>query len=136
MISEDDRPEYAESPEEYVRLLKKKRAQEESEYSEYASTPEYELDLREAAAEYLDVSKFSPGDLVQWKRRMKDQHYPAIGKPGVVLRVFDPPITRDPNGDYVPEGYDLLVGFLDGDGDLRVFPFRSNRLTTWIAPKY
>ncbi|MGV3733591.1 MAG: hypothetical protein ACO1N6_09350 [Microcella sp.] len=123
--------EYAANREEYVRALRKLRETDELEYTEYSGSPQYARDLLDVGRRYVDRERFSVGDLVQWKPGMKNQRFPHDGKPAIVLGWPEVPQTEEADGEKLVEPLDIILGFLDGNGSLRVYTFTSARLTAW-----
>lgn len=123
--------EFAANREEYVRALRILREKEELEYREYSGSSQYARDLHEAGKRYMERERFAVGDLVQWKPGMKNQRYPHEGKPAVVLGWPEVPQTEEADGEKLVEPLDIILGFLDGNGVLRVYTFTSARLTVW-----
>jgi len=129
---EDEKPsEFAESVEEYWRLMRRERENEDSAYGEYSDESGYAAQLRQSWDSYSADANFTDGDLVQWKPRLKNRRFPHYGKPAVVIRRLSKPVVTDAYPDSAFEDLDLIVGILDGDGELRVFPCNSARLTGW-----
>ena len=85
--------------------------------------------LRDLGKRYQESFAFQPGDLVQWKRGMRNKTVPAYGNPAVVLEIV--PGRRDENADvgrlYCGENNELRLGMLDRDGDLLGFWVDAHR---------
>lgn len=74
---------------------------------------------------------FKAGDLVQWKKGLKNKRTPEYGAPIVVTQVLDAPLldtgANDAGSPYFREPLDLVAGELDGDGDFLCFYYDSRR---------
>ncbi|WP_439564706.1 hypothetical protein [Microcella sp.] len=123
--------EYAETPLEFWQLMEAERRRDETDYIEFSSSPNYETALREVFQDYESRESFVPGQLVQWKPRMKNQRFPLYGKPAVVMKMIDTDAPLDFTIDGGTEARDIVLGFLDGDGDLRTYAYSSLRFTNW-----
>lgn len=71
---------------------------------------------------------FAPGDVIQWKPKMRDRIYPAYGTPVIVLEVLSPPVQRcdDIGAGSAPAKHDLVVG-INIRGELRHYYADSRR---------
>lgn len=61
------------------------------------------------------LNPFVKGDVVEWKTGFRNRTYPAYCKQAIVSKVLDSPVID--NRDLEP--MDLLIGFIDDDGDYR-----------------
>jgi hypothetical protein len=81
---------------------------------------------------------FRPGQLVCWKAELKNRKYPAYGECGVVVKVLPEPVMdagNDSGSPYFREPLDIVLGFLDGDGDFITYHFDSRRFAPVIEQK-
>lgn len=81
---------------------------------------------------------FKPGQLVCWKPELKNRKYPAYGECGVVVKILPEPVTdtgNDSGSPYFREPLDIVLGFLDGDGDFITYHFDSRRFAPVIEQK-
>jgi hypothetical protein len=88
--------------------------------------------LKACYARLLRRHDFSPGQIVRWKKGLRNKRFPAYGQPLIVLKtmpepVFDTTITSDGNP-YFREPLTLIVGILSSDGDLYCLHLDSRRL--------
>jgi hypothetical protein len=73
---------------------------------------------------------FRPGQLVCWKPELKNRKFPAYGECGVVVNVLPEPVMdtgNDSGSPYFREPLDIVIGFLDGEGDFITYHFDSRR---------
>lgn len=71
-----------------------------------------------------------PGTLVQWKPDMKNRQTPEYGLPMVVVDVLAAPFldTKFDSGSiYFREPLDLILGFIDEDGEFSTLHYDSRR---------
>lgn len=92
---------------------------------------DYESNLRRAFQDFSQDETFVPGDLVQWKRFMRDREFPHVGAPAVVVKVLSDPIVTGPDARPAPEARDVVLGYLDGKNDFVTGFYSSNRLMKW-----
>jgi len=74
--------------------------------------------------------EFQPGQLVRWKPELKNRKFPAYGECGVVVSVLSDPVmdtSNDSGSPYYREPLDIVLGFVDGDGDFITYHFDSRR---------
>lgn len=90
--------------------------------------------LRELYESYNKQRQFKPGDLVQWKRGLKDRKFPRLGEPAIVLKVLDTPII-DPDSEagspYFRQEYDVVLGILAPGERFLEFHNSSKRFETF-----
>jgi|SRR6185312_342128 hypothetical protein len=71
-----------------------------------------------------------PGMLAQWKEGMKNRRTPDYGIPMVVVAVLDQPVidsTFESGSVYFRERLDIILGFLDEDGEFCTLHYDSHR---------
>lgn len=90
-----------------------------------------EARLLSDASEALGVHHdFVRGQFVEWKPNLRNRDLPGYGQPAVVLEVLATPLIdeREPSDSpFYREPLDLVLGLLDGDGDLAAIHFDSRR---------
>jgi len=77
-----------------------------------------------------DSDKFKPGDIVRWKKGLKNRKYPKENQSCYVINVLENPIiqdARDPGSPYYREPLDLVLALLDEDSDLVLFHYDKRR---------
>ena len=89
--------------------------------------------LKQLAGIFHQVHTFMPGQLVQWKKNMKNRRNPAYGDPVVVIQVLDVPsydrdIKSGAGSPYFREPLTLLAGRLDNEGDLVCYHYDQRRM--------
>ncbi len=87
--------------------------------------------LKENYSKVLDKQqKFNPGDLVSWKSGLKNRTKPNYSEPAIVIDVLESPIfdsTNNSGSPYFKEPLDIIVGFVDDDGDFLTMYYDSRR---------
>lgn len=107
-------------------------------YEKVATRADYLDNLTEAVDLYMQSQTFSAGDVVSWKRGLRNKAFPHYGRPAVVIRYLTEEERRAINAAMLFGGSvdayldDILIGFLDGDEDLSIMRVDSHRLDLWI----
>jgi hypothetical protein len=87
--------------------------------------------LRACAARMIKIHTFTKGQLVQWKKGLKNKRTPAYGEPVVTIEMLAQPVfdeeTKSSGSHYFREPLTLVAGELDGDGDLLCFHYDARR---------
>lgn len=114
------------------KLFKREEERERTKYREYVQQDGYQADLQQAYASFYtdEATALVPGELVQWKTFMRNRPYPAYLSPAVVMEVADGDARRKPLDADVE---DIIIGYLDGDQDLRMVRTDARRLMLWEA---
>lgn len=77
-----------------------------------------------------------PGMLARWKEGMKNRRTPDYDIPMVVVAVLDQPIidsTFDSGSVYFRERLDIILGFLDEDGEFCALHYDSRRFEPYAG---
>ena len=76
-------------------------------------------------------AEFETGDVVKWKKGLKNKKYPEENQCAIVIQQLKEPIIqgeRESGSPYFREPLDLILGFLDpDDGDLVLFHYDKRR---------
>lgn len=94
--------------------------------------------LKSIWSSFYDETVFEAGDFVEWKPGMKNRRYPDYGQPVVVMELLEEPVfdsAKDSGSSYYREPLDVVLGFLDSDGDFVSFHFDSRRFQKYDAEK-
>ena len=78
-------------------------------------------------------AELKAGDIVCWKKGLKNRRFPRQGEPAIVIElVKDVVSTKDDSGSpYFREPLDIILGFIDPDGDFVMYHFDSRRFQVW-----
>ena len=95
----------------------------------------------ELAASFLRFSSgaeksLQPGMLAQWKPGMKNRKTPDYDVPMMVVEVLEQPIidtTFESGSIYFRERLNILLGFLDEDGEFGVLHYDSRRFEPYAG---
>lgn len=95
------------------------------------SSPEGKEQLLSLYERFITRSTFAAGQLVCWKDDLKNRRRPDYGVPMVVTQVLHETVfdsARDSGTPYFREPLDVVIGFLDDDGELVLLHLDSRRL--------
>lgn len=76
------------------------------------------------------IDNLSEGQLVQWKEGLRNKRRPRYGEPAVLVEFLKSPVFDEENGSgsaYFHEPLDVVLGFLDDDGDFVLFHYDKRR---------
>ena len=99
-----------------------------------AASPE---ELKALLARYKEPVNFEPGDLVAWKKGLKNRKFPAYDEPVVVKRISNSVVAqdRDPGMSTFHEDVSLVIGEIDAVGDFEFYHVDPQRFTKYIEPE-
>jgi len=87
--------------------------------------------LKQKVSSFLGKSpKFELGDVVKWKKGLKNKKYPKEGQLCIVIEEMEKPIiqdSRDSGSPYYREPLDLVLALLDDESDLVIFHYDKRR---------
>ncbi|MBP7533152.1 MAG: hypothetical protein KA783_01805 [Chitinophagales bacterium] len=92
--------------------------------------PDHLNKLKVAYAVFSQPNNLKKGDIVVWKKGLKNKLRPAQDEPCIVIEVLDTPlhdIAKESGTAYFNEPLDLVIGVLDSDGDFAVFYYDKRR---------
>lgn len=79
--------------------------------------------------------RLAPGMLACWKLGMRNRRTPDYGTPVVVVEILsDFPIDEEhgPGSGYYRERLDIILGFVDDDGEFSMFHYDSRRFEPFV----
>lgn len=95
------------------------------------NVPEHISKLRRAKEMFDKVYDFIPGDLVVWKKGLRNKARPALNEPAIVMQILDTPLRdqnkQDSGTPYFNEPLDLVLGLIDEDGEFALFHYDKRR---------
>ncbi len=92
--------------------------------------------LQAAREAFGRVYDFKPGDLVVWKKGLKNKARPALGEPAIVVQTLETPLrdqAKESGTPYFNEPLDLALGLLDEDEDFVIFHYDRRRFEPYQA---
>ncbi len=88
-------------------------------------------ELKQKVSSFLKESpKFEPGDVVRWKKGLKNRKYPKEGQSCIVIEEMKEDIiqdSRDFGSPYYREPLNLVLALLGDDSDLVIFHYDKRR---------
>jgi hypothetical protein len=91
-------------------------------------------DLKHRYQQFARHAQFKPGDIVRWKKKLKNKKRPAYGEPAIVIDVLkEPRIDPEAEGGsaYFQEPLDIVLGLIGEDGDFDFFHYDHRRFELW-----
>lgn len=111
---------------EIVEMLKERFRNREIE-----NVPEHISKLRTAKEMFDKLYDFKSGDLVVWKKGLRNKVKPALNEPAIVMQILDTPLRdqdkQDSGTPYFNEPLDLVLGLIDEDGEFALFHYDKRR---------
>jgi len=87
-------------------------------------------ELRLCYKSLLEKARFQEGQIVKWKKYMKNKKLPKRNQPAIVVKMLDEPILEDKiplSSPYYGEPLDVLLGIFHDDGSFITFYYDSRR---------
>jgi len=78
---------------------------------------------------------FAEGDIVQWKDSLRNRALPRYGEPVIVIKMLLEPVFGDDDSGtpQFQEPLDVILGWLDKDGDMVCFHYDSRRFRKYMG---
>lgn len=79
--------------------------------------------------------EFKPGQVVKWKKGLRNKLYPDFEQPAVVIETLSTPILIEKvnsGSPYFSEPLDLVLAILDEEDDLIIFHYDSRRFEPYF----
>jgi hypothetical protein len=106
-------------------LEKKKESEQPKSYGE-----DDVKQLQESYDSFLQNHDFKKGELVKWKRGLKNRKFPEENQPAIVTELLDEPIINSESNSGTPyfrEPLNIALGIIDRDGDFLIFHYDKRR---------
>ncbi|HEY9804496.1 MAG TPA: hypothetical protein V6D25_29460 [Leptolyngbyaceae cyanobacterium] len=121
---------------EILKKIREKEADEledeEIENREYGD--DYVNQLKYACENLLKKENFAVGQIVKWKKHLKNRKLPYRNQPAIVVSLLDKPVisTTDESGSpYFLETLDIILGIIVDDGTFLTFYYDSRRFQSY-----
>jgi len=114
----------------FMRLMRTEAGDDSQLHGDHDMLEHKAAKARAMHERFMRRHEFQPGQLVRWKPELKNRKYPAYGECGVVVSVLAEPVMdagNDSGSPYYREPLDIVLGFVDGDGDFITYHFDSRR---------
>ena len=86
--------------------------------------------LRTLQRRFLERHELTVGEIVRWKKGLKNRKRPAYNEPVVVVELLPDPIhdaTDESGSTYFRERLDVVLGVLDAEGDFLLYHYDQRR---------
>jgi len=86
--------------------------------------------LQEKVILLEEIVNFKKGDVVVWKKGLRNKTHPSDSEPGIIMELLSNPITTtgvESGSPYWNEPLDVIIASLDSDGDLVCFYYDKRR---------
>jgi hypothetical protein len=109
---------------------------EENEFSPEKESygEEYTTQLQTAFNNFLKKDAFQVGQLVKWKKNLKNRQLPYISQPAIVVEILDEPVIsneEESGSPYFRENLDIILGILVDDEKFFTFYYDSKRFEAY-----
>lgn len=116
-------------PEELMEALDiyRKKQVEDDQPSVY--NQEYLEGLKKLYNDFFRVNDFQKGQIVRWKKGLRNKKLPRESQPAIVMEVLDSPVIESGNSSastYFQEPLDIILG-INEDGNLITFYYDKRR---------
>lgn len=128
---------------EYLLSVKKEEETDEipfdsssSKEEKMADTKETALKLKKCFKSFKIENNFKEGQLVSWKKGLKNRKYPEYDEPAIVIKALDTPIysdTSESGSPYFQEPLDIILGVIV-NGDFENFYYDKRRFNPFKYP--
>jgi hypothetical protein len=119
----------------FMAELFKKLVEKDSENEEEQSYgEEYLATLRDSFDSFLKKEDFKVGQIVKWKKNLKNRKIPRQNQPAIVMKVLDEPITstdEDSGSPYFLEKLDIVLGITYKDDTFLTLYYDSSRFESY-----
>ena len=95
---------------------------------------EYTTQLQTAFNNFLKKDAFQVGQLVKWKKNLKNRQLPYISQPAIVVEILDKPVIsneEESGSPYFRENLDIILGMLVDDEKFFTFYYDSKRFEAY-----
>ena len=95
---------------------------------------EYTTQLQTACNNFLKKDAFQVGQLVKWKKNLKNRQLPYISQPAIVVEILDEPVIsneEESGSPYFRENLDIILGILVDDEKFFTFYYDSKRFEAY-----
>jgi hypothetical protein len=91
-------------------------------------------ELKWSYKQFESPVKFKPGDIVKWKRPLRNKRLPRYDEPAIVVQVLAEPQVdpeAEPGSTYFKEPLDIILGIIHPDGSFLTFYYDQRRFELW-----
>ncbi len=95
---------------------------------------DYIAQLKSASNNFLKKETFQVGQLVKWKKNLRNKKFPYENQPAIVVSVLEEPIftnQEDSGNPYFREPLDIVLGMVDDENTFLTFYYDSRRFEAY-----
>lgn len=92
--------------------------------------------LKELHQTFIQSYSFTEGQIVKWKKGLKNKKLPEETQPAIVIKVLTSPVLKgekDSGSSYFREPLDLILGMVDRKGKFATFHYDKRRFEPWSS---
>ena len=96
----------------------------------FSDSKQTAAELKKRYERLTESQTLSAGQLVMWKRGLKNKRRPEVGEPAIVVECLSEPVydhEKSTGSAYFREPLDIILGVFDDDEDFNLFYFDSRR---------
>ncbi len=115
-------------------LLKTFREQDGDTEEEKNYGEEYLAQLKSAGENFIRKESFEVGQIVKWKKSLKNRSLPHTNQPAIVIAILDEPVISTDNesgSPYFLETLDIILGIIVDDCTFLTFYYDSRRFEAY-----
>ncbi len=90
--------------------------------------------LKAACNSFLKKESFEVGQIVKWKKDLKNRRLPYTNQPAIVISILDEPVISKENesgSPYFLETLDIILGIITDEGTFLTFYYDSRRFEAY-----
>ena len=121
------------NPEDVPKLLSLLEKKKESELPKSYDENDVKQ-LQESYNSFLQDYDFKKGELVKWKKGLKNRKFPEENQPAIVIELLDEPIVNSESNSGTPyfrEPLNIALGIIDRDGDFLIYHYDKKRFESY-----
>ncbi|MFZ2725862.1 MAG: hypothetical protein WAX77_06410 [Methylococcaceae bacterium] len=92
--------------------------------------------LEQLNTSFLITHSFEKGQVVKWKKGLRNKRFPFKNQPAIVVDVLNPPVFFDSKeccSLHFREPLDIVLGIIDNDMDFMTFHYDSRRFEPYTT---
>lgn len=92
--------------------------------------------LKELHQILIQSYSFTEGQVVKWKKGLKNKRLPEETQPAIVIKVLTSPVLKgeeNSGSSYFREPLDLILGMVDRKGKFVTFHYDKRRFEPWLS---
>jgi hypothetical protein len=119
-----------EKQEKLIAMLEKLVSKSDDDLTEDTYDEKHIANLRKTYESLFEKHDFKKGQLVKWKKGLRNRRLPKENQPAIVMEVLGEALIQneqDMGSTYFREPLDIVISLMDKDGTLITFHYDSRR---------